>query len=48
MSPGRPATEDPRGVDRRTAIERGLAVLTQDDDFAAMAEAHPQLVVERI
>ncbi len=30
-----------------TAIEHGLAVVTQDDDFAAMAEAHPRLVVER-
>jgi len=31
-----------------TAIEHGLAVVTQDDDFAAIAEAHPRLVVERV
>lgn len=28
-----------------TAIEHGLPVLTQDDDFAAMASAHPALDV---
>ncbi len=28
-----------------TAIEHGLPVVTQDDDFAAMARAHPRLVV---
>jgi predicted nucleic acid-binding protein len=31
-----------------TAIEHGLPVVTQDDDFAAMSHAHPQLVVERV
>lgn len=29
-----------------TAIEHGLPVVTQDDDFAAMARAHPRLVVQ--
>ncbi|MEY2516375.1 MAG: hypothetical protein QOJ89_3733 [bacterium] len=31
-----------------TAIEHGLPVVTQDDDFAAMSHAHQQLVVERV
>jgi len=31
-----------------TAIEHGLPVVTQDDDFTAIAEAHPRLVVERV
>lgn len=31
-----------------TAIEHGLPVVTQDDDFAAMAQAHPRLVVDRV
>jgi predicted nucleic acid-binding protein len=31
-----------------TAIEHGLPVVTQDDDFASMARAHPRLVVERV
>ena len=31
-----------------TAIEHGLPVVTQDDDFSAMAEAHPRLVVHRV
>jgi predicted nucleic acid-binding protein len=31
-----------------TAIEHGLPVVTQDDDFAAMARAHPRLLVERV
>lgn len=31
-----------------TAIEHGLPVVTQDDDFSAMAEAHPRLVVQRV
>lgn len=31
-----------------TAIEHGLPVVTQDDDFAAMARAHPPLQVERV
>jgi len=31
-----------------TAIEHGLAVVTQDDDYDRMAEAHPQLAVLRV
>jgi predicted nucleic acid-binding protein len=31
-----------------TAIEHGLPVVTQDDDFETMARAHPRLVVERV
>jgi len=31
-----------------TAVEHGLPVVTQDDDFAAMARAHPLLVVDRV
>ena len=31
-----------------TAIEHGLPVVTRDDDFSAMAEAHPRLVVHRV
>ena len=31
-----------------TAIEHGLPVVTQDDDFEAMARAHPRLAVQRV
>lgn len=31
-----------------TAVEHGLTVVTQDDDFDAMARAHPQLRVARV
>jgi len=31
-----------------TAVEHGLPVVTQDEDFAAMSRAHPRLVVERV
>lgn len=31
-----------------TAIEHGLPVVTQDDDFAAIAAAHPPLVVRHV
>ena len=31
-----------------TAIEHGLPVVTQDDDFSTMARAHPRLVVEQV
>lgn len=31
-----------------TAVEHGLPVVTQDDDFDAMAAAHPALVVLRV
>lgn len=31
-----------------TAVEHGLPVVTQDDDFDAMAAAHPALVVVRV
>jgi len=31
-----------------TAIDHGLPVVTQDDDFAAMARAHPALVVQQV
>ena len=31
-----------------TAIEHGLPVVTQDDDFDAIAQAHPRLLVTRI
>ena len=31
-----------------TAVEHGLTVVTQDDDFDAMAGAHPQLRVARV
>jgi len=31
-----------------TAIEHGLPVVTQDDDFAAIAQAHPRLDVRRV
>lgn len=31
-----------------TAIEHGLPVVTQDDDFAAIARAHPRLDVCRV
>ena len=31
-----------------TAIEHGLSVVTQDDDFAKIARAHPPLSVTRV
>jgi predicted nucleic acid-binding protein len=31
-----------------TAIEHGLPVVTQDDDFDTLAEAHPRLTVTRV
>lgn len=31
-----------------TAIEHGLPIVTQDDDFDAIAEAHPKLNVARV
>lgn len=31
-----------------TAIEHGLPVVTQDEDFGAMADVHPRLVVTRV
>jgi len=31
-----------------TAIEHGLPVVTQDDDFDAIAQAHPKLSVARV
>ena len=31
-----------------TAIEHGLPVVTQDEDFGAMADAQPRLVVARV
>jgi len=31
-----------------TAVEHGLPVITQDDDFDAIASAHPALVVHRV
>jgi predicted nucleic acid-binding protein len=31
-----------------TAIEHGLAVVTQDDDYDQMAQAHPRLSVLRV
>lgn len=31
-----------------TAVEHGLAVVTQDEDFDAIARAHPQLQVARV
>jgi predicted nucleic acid-binding protein len=31
-----------------TAIEHGLPVVTQDDDFDAIAQAHPRLLVSRV
>jgi predicted nucleic acid-binding protein len=31
-----------------TAVQHGLPVVTQDDDFAAIAAAHPQLAVVRV
>lgn len=31
-----------------TAIEHGLPVVTQDEDFGAMSDAHPRLVVTRV
>jgi predicted nucleic acid-binding protein len=31
-----------------TAIEHGLPVVTQDDDFEAMARAHPRLAVRKV
>ena len=31
-----------------TAIEHGLPVITQDDDYGAMAGAHPELEVVRV
>lgn len=31
-----------------TAVEHGLPVITQDDDFAAIANAHPPLTVARV
>ena len=31
-----------------TAVEHGLPVVTQDDDFEAMANAHPPLTVARV
>lgn len=31
-----------------TAVEHGLPVVTQDDDFDAIAAAHPALVVHRV
>jgi len=31
-----------------TAVERGLPVVTQDDDFETIARVHPQLTVPRV
>jgi hypothetical protein len=31
-----------------TAVEHGLPVVTQDDDFATIAAAHARLVIERV
>lgn len=31
-----------------TAIEHGLPVVTQDDDFETMARAHPRLIVQQV
>lgn len=31
-----------------TAVEHGLPVVTQDEDFAAMSRAHPLLIVEMV
>lgn len=31
-----------------TAVEHGLSVFTQDDDFEAIAAAHPALTVRRV
>lgn len=31
-----------------TAVEHGLPVVTQDDDFAAIAQCHPALTVIRV
>ncbi len=31
-----------------TAVEHGLPVVTQDEDLAAMAKAHPALTVEQV
>jgi predicted nucleic acid-binding protein len=31
-----------------TAVEHGLPVITQDDDFQSIASAHPQLTVARL
>ena len=31
-----------------TAVEHGLPVVTQDDDFDVIAEAHPRLDVRRV
>jgi predicted nucleic acid-binding protein len=31
-----------------TAIEHGLPVVTQDDDFETMARAHPRLFVQKV
>ena len=31
-----------------TAVEHGLPVITQDDDFDVIARAHPQLTVARV
>lgn len=31
-----------------TAVQHGLPVVTQDDDFSAMAVAHSRLVVEQV
>lgn len=31
-----------------TAIEHGLPVVTQDEDFGAIADAHPRLLVTRV
>jgi predicted nucleic acid-binding protein len=31
-----------------TAVERGLAVVTQDEDFDAIAQAHPRVHVARV
>jgi len=31
-----------------TAVEHGLPVVTQDDDFTAIAAAHPALSVLRV
>lgn len=31
-----------------TAVDQGLPVVTQDDDFSAMGRAHPRLEVDRV
>lgn len=42
----RPAVVD--ALIAATAVEQGLPVITQDDDFDAMSRAHPPLVVQRV